>query len=123
MKLKKKELLNSPRRVWNDTEKEYKEILIVPYGTKHSSGFMHIAVIGVYVENSEEKYEITAYPDDISYFFPIRKIAEDLEIATVRQDCYYPQGILRFHGDGVFKVGSALSSVDIYFTPTNKKGI
>lgn len=123
MKLKRKELLKSPFRDWNDTEKEYNQILIVPDGTKHDSGWMHIAVIGVWVEDGEEKYEIAAYPDDISYFFPIRKITEDLQMATVRQDCHYPQGVLRFHGDGVFKVSAAISSVDIHFIPTNKKGI
>jgi hypothetical protein len=123
MKLKKKELLQSPLRQWTNVDKEYNEILIVPSGRKHCSGWMSIAVIGVWVEDGQEKYEIAAYPDDISYFFPIRKIAEDLQLTTVRQDCHYPQGVLRYHGDGIFKVSAAVSSVDIHFLPKNKKGI
>ena len=123
MKLKKKELLQSPLREWTNVDKEYKEILIVPSGKKHDSGWMRIAVIGVWIEDGQEKYEIAAYPDDISYFFPIRKIGEDLQMATVRQDCHYPQGVLRYHGDGIFKVSEAISSVDIHFLPKNKKGI
>jgi len=115
----KKELLKSPVRAWDDTEKEYKSILLVPTGTKHSSGFMHIAIIGVYVEEGEEKYEICAYPDDIHCHFPLRQLAE-FTYTTVRMDCYYPQGVLRYHGNGKFKVGSAISSVDIYFIEGKK---
>jgi hypothetical protein len=84
---------------------------------------MHIAVIGVNIVDGEPQYEIAAYPDSISYFFPIRKISEGFTMATVRQDCYYPSGVLRYFGDGVFKVSVALSDVDISFIPTNPKGI
>lgn len=121
MKLKRKELLAMPWRDWQDTEKEYREILLTPSGKKHSSGFMMIALIGVWVENGETKYEIAAMPDSLSYFFPIRKLDNKYSIATVRQDCYYPQGILRYFGDGVFKVSAALSDVDITFIPKNPK--
>lgn len=116
----RKELLKSPRRNWNDTEKEYDAILLVPAGTKHGSGFMHIAVIGVYVEKEEEKYEIAAYPDDISCYFPVKYYGEGLEYVQVRMDCYYPQGVFRYHGRGKFKVSSAISSVDIRFIPEKK---
>jgi hypothetical protein len=84
---------------------------------------MHIAIIGVFTKELEEQYEICAYPDDVSYFFPIRKLGDDLEMTTVRQDCYYPQGVLRFWGEGKFKVGHGLSSTDVYFCPTNQRGI
>jgi len=107
----KKELLKSPERKWNDTGKEYDSILIVPAGTKHDSGFMHIAVIGAI----GEEYEICAHPDDIACHFTL---LPEMDYARVRMDCFYPQGIFRYHGDGKFKVGPALSSVDIYFTPT-----
>jgi len=120
MKLKRKELLAMPWRDWQDTEKEYREILLTPSKRKHSSGFMTIAIIGVWVENGETKYEIAAMPDSLSYFFPIRKFDNNHSTATVRQDCYYPQGILRFFGDGVFKVSAALSDVDITFIPYKK---
>lgn len=116
----RKELLKSPMRRWDDTDKEYDQILIVPAGTKHDSGYMHIAVIGVTDNGEEKQYEIAAYPDDISCFFPLITFGEKKEftMASVRMDCYYPQGILQYHGRGKFKVGLALSSVDIYFTPT-----
>lgn len=125
----KKELLKSPKRNWNDTEKEYNQILLVPAGTKHDSGYMHIAIIGVtYNEETKEKtYEICAYPDDIACYFPIvdlgynADLGKNLEYPTVRMDCYYPQGILQYHGRGKFKVGLSLSSTDIYFTPDKKK--
>lgn len=114
----RKELLKSPQRKWGATERKYNQVLLIPAGTKHDSGFMHIAVVGVYGENKDE-YEICAYPDDISCHFPTRQLSTDLNYPLVRMDCWYPQGILQYHGRGKFKVGPSLSSVDIYFTPTN----
>ena len=121
MKLKRKELLALPWRDWKDTEKEYREILLTPSGKKHDSGFMTIALIGVWVEDGEAKYEIAAMPDSISYFFPVKKLDSDFSIATVRQDCFYPQGVMRYFGNGVFKISAALSDVDITFIPANPK--
>lgn len=120
----KKELLKAPMRAWNDTEKEYDVILLVPAGTKHDSGYMHIAVIGgIWKEkvgqHDNMDLEICAYPDDISCLFPTIKYGNnnEFQMASVRMDCYYPQGILQYHGRGKFTVGPSLSSVDIYFTP------
>lgn len=118
----RKELLKSPVRAWDDTSKEYDAILLVPAGTKHDSGFMRIAVIGVtYRKNKgeEEEYEICGYPDDISCVFPLLTVPgpgdEEHQYAHVRMDCYYPQGIFRYHGPGVFRVGPAVSSTEIFF--------
>lgn len=114
----RKELLKMPRRKWDDTSREYDQILLVPASTKHDSGYMHIAVIGVYKENEEVKYEIAAYPDDISCLFKTIKFGDknQFEFARVRMDCLYPSGVLRYHaGEGHFTVGAALSSVDILF--------
>lgn len=105
-----------PKRPWEYKEKLYDSVLVVPAGTKHDSGFMHIAVIGCYIEEKIEKYEICAYPDDISWYFPTIKYPE-FEYAQVRTDCYYPQGVMRFHGRGKFTVSEALSSVDVKFIP------
>ena len=120
----KKELLKSSVRAWNDTDKTYDAILIVPSGKKHESGFMHIAVIGVTYRDGEEEFEIIGEPDDIACVFPTRKLKGRLgktyEFAEVRMDCYYPQGILRYHGDGLFHAGPALSTLEIYFTPEGK---
>lgn len=108
-----------PRRKWDDTSREYERILIVPTGTKHGSGYMHIAVIGVFSEQDETKYEIAAMPDDLSCLFPILRFGDkkEFEMAQVRMDCYYPQGVLQYHGRGKFRVGEALSSTEIFFTP------
>lgn len=117
----KKELLKSPVRKWNATDKEYDVILIVPAGTKHDSGYMHIAVIGGTNDKNGAltEFEICAYPDNISCHFPLYQFGERGEYSGcfVRMDCYYPSGVLQYHGIGKFKVGPSLSSVDIYFTP------
>lgn len=110
--MSKKELLKLPVRQWNDETQLYEKILIVPSGLEHESGYMRIAVIGVWDEG--KKAEICAYPDDISYFFPYE---EEYRFAKVRQDCFYPSGVLQFHTTyGKFHVSTALSSVDISLT-------
>ncbi len=111
----RKELLKSPVRNWNDSDKEYDAILLVPAGTKHESGYMHIAVIGVMGTGENKTYEIAAFPDDISTFFNPTVIG-DHKFAQVRMDCYYPSGILQYHGRGKFKVSAAVSSIDITFS-------
>lgn len=123
-KLNKKEILkNSPTREWNNTKKLYDRIWLIPAGTKHDSGYMHIAVVGVtngsknMFENGT--YEICAYPDDISTYFPTIK-SGSYEFAQVRMDCFYPSGILQYHGrNGKFFISEALSSIDIKFIPNN----
>lgn len=120
-KITKKEVLKSPVREWGDTDKEYSRIWLVPAGTKHDSGYMHIAVVGVRVIDKKEVYEICGYPDDISCFFPsldLQGLRKNYPL--VRMDCIYPTGILQYHGDGKFKVSEALSSVDITFIPNSK---
>lgn len=122
MKINRKQILKSPFRERTDIEKLYDSVLIVPAGTKHDSGFMHIAVIGVIEDrkNCTETYEICAYPDVISTFFPTTKFGDNVhqfEIANVRMDCYYPSGILRYHAHGSFTVSEPLSSVDIKYIP------
>lgn len=115
----KKELLKMPARKWDDTSREYERILLVPAGTKHGSGYMHIVIVGIYAEEGEVKYEICGWPDDISCMFPTLKFGpqKQFEMSLVRMDCWYPQGVLQYHGSGRFKVSSALSSMDIFFTP------
>lgn len=118
----KKEILkNTPQRAWGDTSREYNRIWIIPTGTKHDSGYMHIAIVGVWDENHEEKREICGYPDDISTYFYPTKLSSDIYYQMVRMDCYYPSGILQYHSNrGVFKVSEALSSMDITFYPLDK---
>ena len=112
----KKELLKMPVRDWDDTSRKYSQILLVPSGRKHDSGYMHIAVIGVYEEEGKPKYEIAAFPDDISCIFPVKDYGT-FNFPLVRMDCYYPSGVLRYHArNGKFTVSEALSSVEITFT-------
>lgn len=120
----RKALLKSPVRAWDDTEREYDALLLVPTGTKHDSGFMLIAVIGVnYPKEAGEDvgYEICSFSDDVSCCFPMREIADQV-YPWVRMDCYYPQGVLRYHGDGKFRVGPGLSSVTLHFRPRQAEG-
>lgn len=114
MKLTKKELLASPQRDFKSEDRRYKDIMIIPARTKHDSGWMHQAVIGHWVEDEKDCYEICAYPDDICWVFP-NGIGE----LKLRTDCFYPQGILRFWGKGYFTVGDALSSTDVCFYMDN----
>jgi hypothetical protein len=115
MNISKKEILKSPKRPWDKTDTLYDEIYIVPSGLKHDSGYMRIAIIGTYKDETNiKKYEICGYPDDISCHFPIKQL-EHLTLQLVRMDCLYPSGILRYHtGNGKFKVSESLSSQDIY---------
>ncbi len=115
----KHEILSSNKhRAWHDEEKLYDRIWLIPSNKKHDSGYMMIAVIGVNVDHKKDtlEYEIVAYPDDLSTYFPTVKYGdkEQYEFAQVRMDCFYPQGILQYHCRNYkFKVSPALSSVDI----------
>jgi len=113
----KKEILKSPVRKWNDTDRLYKRVLLVPTGMKHGSGYMRVAIVGVWVGKEKEKYETCGYPDDISTYFPMIKLSDGSEYPNVRMDCIYPSGILQYHGRGDFWVSEASSSMDIKFIP------
>jgi len=105
-----------PERPWNETSRLYDQVLIVPAGTKHDSGYMHIAVIGAWSEDGKEtQYEICGYPDDVSLIADYILMGNGGSFAKVRMDCWYPQGVLQYHGRGKFKVSEGLSSQDIIF--------
>jgi len=111
--LNRKALLKKPFR---KADREYKAILIVPAGTKHESGYMHIAVIGEYVVDGKLKYEICAYPDDIEW--DLSGVTQKYPSSGMRTDCWYPEGILHVWGGGAFKVEfPAMSSTEIKFVP------
>lgn len=124
----KKELLNSPYR--QNINQHYQEIYIIPNGLKHESGFMYITIIGAIADKNPEttldnniKYEICGQCDDLSTFFPMTKLSNNEEFPTVRIDCLYPQGILRYHGTSsptsYFTVSDNLSSMDITYNINN----
>ena len=102
-KYKKTELLKLPGRHWT-SKKLYDQLLIVPAGTKHDSGYSHIAIIGCI---GEEPVEICAYPDDI-------QLPQTNDNWSLRMDCSYPSGILRLWSNKYkFQVPVALSSTEI----------
>jgi hypothetical protein len=110
----KKELLKMPERT--DLNHLYDEILLVPTGKLHDSGYMTIAVIGgIFSEprDGNATYEICAYPDHVMPIFPLYKYADGGYISLAHIDCLYPSGIIRYWGRGKFKVGMALSSTEI----------
>ncbi len=117
----RKELLKIPNRKDSNMDRLYNSILVVPAGTKHESGYMHIAIIGCWTEGKEERYEICSYPDDINWILPDSDRG-NYKLAHLRTDCWYPEGILHFWGRGSFRVDWG-SSTEIEFIPalTNKK--
>jgi hypothetical protein len=114
-KITKREWLKMPDRPDTEMNREYKYVLVVPAGTKHESGWMHIAIIGAWADGEEMKYEICSYPDDINWILPSSDMG-DYTLAHLRTDCFYPSGVLKFWGRGVFKVDWG-SSTDIEFIP------
>lgn len=119
----KKELLASPKRHWDESSQLYDEVLMVQGRTKHSSGWMHIILIG-YISD-EDRFEICCEnADDIEWELDsIIRFGDKQQytMSQVRMDCFYPQGIFRFHSRaGKFRVGPALSSVKVEFIKTEK---
>ena len=111
-------MLAMPNRKDKDMERLYKAIFVIPAGTKHDSGYMHIAIVGLWVENKKEKYKICSYPDDINWVLPNSKMP-NYNLAHLRTDCWYPEGILHFWGRGQFKVDWS-SSTEVEFIPDKK---
>lgn len=114
----KKEMLAMPNRKDEDMERLYKAIFVIPAGTKHESGYMHIAIVGHWVENGKEKYEICSYPDDINWILPDSDRGT-YKLCHLRTDCWYPEGILHFWGRGQFRVDWS-SSTEVEFIPDKK---
>lgn len=110
-----------PVRADEDMERLYDCIYIIPTGLKHESGWMKIAIVGCWVEETKEKYEICASyagADDLNWLLPDSK-RNGYKLADLHTDCLYPEGVLRFWGYGKFKVGWG-SSTDIEFIPDLK---
>jgi hypothetical protein len=106
-KLKVSELRKLPVRDWNK-ESIYDSILVIPSGKKHESGWALMMIIGM---NQNTPLEIAAMCDDIHWHIP-EKLDYDL-----RNDMYYPSGIIKYWSNRYkFKVGTSLSSTDVYLT-------
>lgn len=114
----RKDFLKMPFRKEEDTNRVYQDLFVVPAGTKHDSGYMHIAIIGHWVEDGKNHYEICSYSDDINWILPDSQM-KGYTKAHLRTDCWYPEGVLRFWGRGTFAV-DGLSSAEIVFVPDNK---
>ena len=111
----RKELLSMPFR--KTIALPYYHILLVPAGTKHDSGYMHIAVVGVRKQKKGSPlYQIAAYPDDICW--DLTGLEQKYPMVGLRTDCEYPSGIIRIWGRGKFEVEfPSFSSTDIKFIP------
>lgn len=116
-------LKNLPFRDEDNCDRNYNNLLIVPTGKKHNSGFMKIAIIGVVRHNGRlgesarywEEAEICAYPDDILWHIPPGEDVGSSMLYNLRTDCFYPSGTLRVWLYGYeFRVSFPLSSTDIY---------
>ena len=105
--LNRKTIKSLPKREWNETS-EYNEIYIIPSGLKHDSGWMMIAIVGVKEDGS---MEVCAYPDDICW--DMTKLNQKYDSTGMRTDCFYPNGVLRFHGSVKYIVEGACSSTTI----------
>jgi hypothetical protein len=106
MKLKIKELRQLPFRDWNKA-KTYKSIIVISSGKKHDSGWALMYIIGL--DGERKPIEIAAACDDICWKIPK---ATDYDF---RNDMYYPSGAIHFWSNGhSFKVGSSLSSTDVF---------
>ena len=107
-KINRKTIKDLPQRNWNEVS-NYSQILLVPSGLKHDSGFMMIAIVG---RKKDGDFEVAAYPDDIVWDF--RNLKQLHESSGMRTDCYYPNGIQHFWGNGIeFIVHGSYSSTTI----------
>ena len=85
------------------------ELLIIPRGTKHDSGYSRIAIVAL--DNERKPLGIVGEPDDIHW-----KVEHHVHplIADFQMDCSYPSGILHVWGNRIsFKVGFPSSSQEI----------
>lgn len=107
--LKLKELRSLPIRAWDKTT-TYRSLLVIPTGKKHESGYAIMAIIGV--DEKGVPIEIAADCDDICW-----KIYEATSY-DFRTDMLYPQNAIHFWSAKYdFRVGSSLSSTDVFLTP------
>lgn len=100
----RKELLSLPRCKWDDKTKEYDSIMILSKGVKHDSGWGIMVIIGCI--HREPKEIAAECPDHIMWNFS----------ANPEMDCALPSRAMHFflRGQGKFRVGMDISSVDIH---------
>lgn len=109
----RKELLNLPRRKWNEVS-DYNAILIVPDYSIHDSGYRLMAIIGC--DEHWNPKEIAAYCDDINWISQ----EKTKPLFGVRTDMF-TNNIIRFHSNYVkFRVGISLSTTDIIIKNNDK---
>ena len=115
----KKELLALPYREWNQPA-EYDTVLILSTGKKHKSGWAAVAIIGV---KAGIPVEIaSACSDDIEWKLPSPVSYSSFSIGQMRMDCAVKSGAMQAWQRGVkFRVGIALSSIDIEVIPQVKE--
>lgn len=101
-KIARKELLSLPLRKW-DKVSRYQSLIVFSEGQKHDSGWALMYIIGV--DKSGPKEIAVTCTDDIMWV---------TNGNNLRTDCCLKSRAIHFwSNDGVFEVGSALSSVTV----------
>jgi len=95
----------------------YDALLIVPSHHKHSSGWAHIAVIGVmYTDEGDSATNILAFPDDLQWpaKSALKEFGDLSDYGALRTDAYYPSGVMRLWSRHFqFSIDFPTSSVEI----------
>ena len=113
----KKDLMGLPDRDWQDDSRIYDSLLLLSTRKKHDSGWAIMAIIGV---KDGAPIEIACQcADDIDWKLPSMP---HTYIGQMRTDCCLKSGAIHFwFNKGKFRVGTALSSTDIYLEHSNDK--
>lgn len=118
----KKELLSLPVRNWG-SESIYDSVLLLSTGRKHDSGWAMIAIIGVIAGDPIEL--ATTCSDDIEWISPAPITYGPngkYSVGQIRMDCARKSGAMQaWSYDSSFKVGMALSSINIELIPRVKE--
>lgn len=117
----RKEFLALPVRTWNAIS-EYTSVILFPSRDLHDSGYRCITVIGVHQMAPVEI--ITQSSDDINWMVcpPTRYYSDGSFPAQLRMDSLVTSHAMHFwRADTIFRVGAALSSLDIEVTKVTSK--
>ena len=111
------ELLAFPHREWASTEALYDRLYIFPSGEQHDSGFACLAIVGHKLDGDDEAWEVISMGAD-HLMWHVSPREEPLTFfARMHMDCTFESETMqayRLDEKTVYRVGAALSSIDIY---------
>lgn len=96
--MNRKELLNTPKRKWDEELKNVFAVFVIPSRRKHDSGWACMDFVAVFSDNSCIRFGGGC--DDVSF------MGEHFQM-----DCVHPNGILRIHNSRGFSVSPDVSSI------------